>query len=60
MGVELTALHYVYLIFIFVILAVMVMRRDTSLVCLVGIFIIGLMVKGSIYQAVSSIFNSFI
>jgi hypothetical protein len=38
----------------------MLMRRDTSLVCIVGIFIIGLMVKGSVYQAVSGIFNSFI
>ncbi|HWR44617.1 hypothetical protein [Sporomusa sp.] len=60
MGVELTALHYVYLLFIFLILGVMLMRRDTSLVCIIGIFIIGLMVKGSIYQAVSGIFHSFI
>ncbi|MDF2876115.1 MAG: hypothetical protein K0R22_2798 [Sporomusa sp.] len=60
MGVELTSLHYVYLLFIFMILGVMLLRRDTSLVCLIGIFIIGLMVKGSIYQAVSGIFQSFI
>ncbi|SMD15607.1 hypothetical protein [Sporomusa malonica] len=60
MGVELTALHYVYLLFIVAILGVMLMRRDTSVVCIVGIFIIGLMVKGSVYQAVSGIFNSFI
>lgn len=60
MGVELIALHYVYLLFIFLILGVMLLRRDTSLVCIIGIFVIGLMVKGSIYQAISSIFNSFI
>lgn len=60
MGIELTALHYVYLAFIFSILGVMLMRRDTSLVCIIGIFIIGLMVNGSVHQAISSIFNSFI
>lgn len=60
MGVELTALHYVYLLFIFLILGVMVMRRDTSVVCMIGIFIIGLLVSGSVYQAVSGVFNSFI
>lgn len=60
MGIELTALHYVYLVIIFAVLGVMVMRRDTSLICVIGIFVIGLMVKGSIYQAISGIFNSFI
>ena len=60
MGIELTVLHYVYLAFIFSILGVMLMRRDTSLICIIGIFIIGLMVKGTIYQAISSIFSSFI
>ena len=60
MGVELTALHYVYLLFILMILGVMVMRRDTSVVCMIGIFIIGLLVNGSVYQAVSGVFNSFI
>ena len=60
MGVELTALHYVYLLFIVVIMGVMIMRRDTSLVCIIGIFVIGLLVKGSVYLAISGIFHSFI
>ncbi|SDF66372.1 hypothetical protein [Sporomusa acidovorans] len=60
MGLELTALHYVYVLFVFLILGVMVKRRDTSLLCIVGIFVIGFMVTGSIYQAISGIFNSFV
>lgn len=60
MGVELTALHYVYLLFIVVIMGVMLLRRDTSLVCIIGIFVIGLLVKGSVYLAISGIFHSFI
>ncbi|BBB93512.1 hypothetical protein [Methylomusa anaerophila] len=60
MGAELSLLHWVYLIFIFAILGVMILKRDTTLVCIIGIFIIGFMVQGSVYQAVSGIFNSFI
>jgi TRAP-type C4-dicarboxylate transport system permease large subunit len=59
-GIELTALHWVYLIFIFIIIGVMIMRRDTSLVCIAGIFILGLVATGSLYQSVMGIFNSFI
>lgn len=60
MGTELVALHWVYLIFIFLILGVMVMRRDTTLVCIIGIFVMGLIVKGSITSSVIGIFNSLI
>jgi hypothetical protein len=59
-GIELTALHWVYLIFIFIIIGVMVMRRDTSLICIAGIFVLGLVATGSLYQSVMGIFNSFI
>jgi hypothetical protein len=37
----------------------MVMRRDTSLVCIAGIFIISLLATGSIGKAVGSMFNGF-
>lgn len=56
---ELTVLHWIFLIFILAILAVMIMRRDTTLTCIIGIFIIGLVAKGSLAQAVIGIFNSF-
>ncbi len=60
MSVDLSALHWVYLLFIVLIIAAMVMRRDTSLICIIGIFVLGLLATASIYQSVSGIFNSFI
>ena len=60
MGIELNALHWIYLIFIILIIAVMVMKRDTSLVCIAGIFLLGLFATASLYQSVMGIFNSFI
>ncbi|MCX7710586.1 MAG: hypothetical protein N2484_12165 [Clostridia bacterium] len=60
MGVELNALHGVYLIFILMIIAIMVMRRDTSLICIVGIFCIGFAATASVYQSVMGVFNSLI
>lgn len=59
-GIELTALHWVYLAFILIIMATMIMRRDTSLVSIAGIFVLGLIATGSIYLPVMGIFNSFI
>ncbi|MGG0719197.1 hypothetical protein ABE096_16595 [Robertmurraya massiliosenegalensis] len=60
MGVELTALHWIYVLVIFVIIGFMIMRRDTTLVCIVGIFLIAITATGSISTSVSSIFTSFI
>ncbi|MDF2672088.1 MAG: rane protein [Clostridiales bacterium] len=60
MGIELTALHWVYLLFIVLIIGVMVMRRDTSFICIAGIFVLGLLGTGSLVKSISGIFNSFI
>ncbi|QED47142.1 hypothetical protein [Cytobacillus dafuensis] len=60
MGVELTALHWIYVLFIVFIIGFMVMRRDTTLVCILGIFLIAITATGSLSSSVSSIFNSFI
>lgn len=60
MGVELTSLHWVYLIFILIIIGVMVMRRDTTLVCLIGIFVLGIIATSSLVTAVTGVFNSLI
>ncbi|MCQ6267629.1 hypothetical protein M1K46_18505 [Fictibacillus sp. WQ 8-8] len=59
MGVELTALHWIYVVFIFLIIGFMVLRRDTTLVCIIGIFLIAITATGSLSASVSSIFNSF-
>ncbi|MDR7072396.1 hypothetical protein [Fictibacillus barbaricus] len=60
MGVELTALHWIYIVFIGLIIGFMVKRRDTSLICILGIFLIAITATGSLSGSISSIFNSFI
>lgn len=57
---EITAMHWVYVIMILVILAVMIMRRDTIIPCVIGIFLIGLVGTGSIVTAIRGIFDSFV
>ncbi|MBY0121116.1 hypothetical protein [Bacillus sp. S/N-304-OC-R1] len=60
MGVELTALHWIYVLFILFIIGFMIMRRDTTLVCIIGIFLIAITATGSVSSSISSVFNSFI
>ena len=60
MNIELTALHWVYLTLILQIIINMIMKRDTSLVSIAGVFAIGLIATGSLYASVMGIFNSFI
>jgi len=60
MGIQLFAIHWIYLLFIFLIIGVMVMRKDTTLVSILGIFIIGVLVTNSIPGAIQSVFNSLI
>ncbi|MEH7333681.1 hypothetical protein V7161_13650 [Neobacillus drentensis] len=59
MIVELTALHWIYVVFIALIIGFMVMRRDTTIVCIAGIFLIAITATGSLSHSISSIFNSF-
>ena len=60
MGIELAWLHGVYILFVLVIILMMVLRRDTSLVSIVGIAILGFLATGSIITAVGGIFGSFV
>lgn len=60
MNVELTALHWIYSLFVLLILSMMILRRDTSMACIAGIFIIGLVAKSSLSGAIQGVFNSFI
>ncbi|WP_227766294.1 hypothetical protein [Zhaonella formicivorans] len=60
MSVELTALHWVYLLFIVLILGLMIIRRDTSMACIAGIFVLGLVSNASLSGAISGVFNGFI
>jgi len=60
MGIELTLIHWIYVVFILGIIALMVMRRDTSLICIIGIFLIALVATNSLTNSISGVFNSFI
>lgn len=60
MVIQLTALHWVYLGFIVAIIGFMLMRRDTTLICIAGILGIGLLATTSVSGSVSGIFDSFI
>ena len=60
MVIELTALHWIYVLFIFLIIGFMVMKRDTTLISIIGIFLLAIVATGSLSGSVSSIFNSFI
>ncbi|MFS0865418.1 hypothetical protein [Fredinandcohnia sp. 179-A 10B2 NHS] len=60
MLVELTALHWIYVSFILFIIGFMVMKRDTSLICIIGIFLLAITATGSISASISGVFNSFI
>lgn len=60
MNVDLQALHYIFLLFTLLILIVMIRKRDTTLICILGIFILGIVATSSLYQGVMTVFNSFI
>ncbi|WP_379137453.1 hypothetical protein [Paenibacillus sp. sgz500958] len=60
MDIQLTAIHYVYLVFIVFILALLIKRRDTTVICVAGIFVLGLLAVGTLGGSISGVFNSFI
>ncbi|RKD34710.1 hypothetical protein [Thermohalobacter berrensis] len=60
MGIELNILHWVYLIFILIIMVLMIMRRDTTLACILGIFALGILSTNSLTQSVIGVFGSLV
>lgn len=60
MDIHLSALHWVYLGFVIAIIGFMLMRRDTTIICIAGILGIGILATTSASGSVSGIFNSFI
>jgi len=55
---ELTAAHWIYALFVVLILITMAMRKDTPLVCIVGSFLLSWVITGNIVKAVQAVFNS--
>jgi hypothetical protein len=60
MDIQLLPIHWVYLVFIGFILTLLVKRRDTTMICVVGIFTLGLLATETLSGSVSGVFNSFI
>ncbi|MDR6881105.1 hypothetical protein [Bacillus sp. 3255] len=60
MDIQLLPIHWVYLVFIGFILTLLIRRRDTTMICVVGIFALGLLATETLSGSVSGVFNSFI
>ncbi|MBA5851318.1 hypothetical protein H2684_08360 [Clostridium sp. cel8] len=60
MNVLLINLHFIYLAFIIIIILAMIMKKDISLICMVGIFILGIFATLSIPKSLMGIFNSLV
>ncbi|GAB0166838.1 membrane protein [Lysinibacillus sp. CTST325] len=60
MGIEFTALHWIYVVFIVLIIGFMVKRLDTTLICVLGIFMLAIVATGDLTSSISGVFNSFI
>ncbi|WEG12024.1 hypothetical protein PU629_18150 [Pullulanibacillus sp. KACC 23026] len=60
MAVHLTFLHWTYLVFILLIMGFMVMKRDTSLISIIGIFVLGLIGTHSLVHATAGVFSSLV
>lgn len=56
--VELTAAHWVYALFVILVLVAMVFRLDPPLVCIVGSFTLSWVITGNVVKAVQAVFNS--
>jgi len=59
-NIILTPLHYIYLVFIIIIIFAMVKKKDITLICILGIFILGIAGTGSISASTMGVFNSFV
>lgn len=60
MGIELTALHWIYVAFVMLIIIFMMRRLDTTIISVLGIFMIALFATGNLTSSISGVFNSFI
>lgn len=56
----LSTIHYVYLAFVVLIFAALLLKKDIVIPCILGIFAVGLTFSGSVVKAVSSIYNTLI
>ena len=57
-AISLTPLHYVYLIGVICILFVMILRKDTPIVCIVFLFLLGMVGTSSVIGGIQTIFKA--
>jgi hypothetical protein len=58
--VQLTALHYIYIFMVLVVMITMAFRKDTVLPCIIGLFVMGYASSGSLVKGVQVIYNALI
>lgn len=58
LSVQLSAIHFIYLIGVLTILAAMVFRKDTPIVCIIFIFILGFVSSGNLVSGIQATFQA--
>ena len=56
----LTGAHYIYIIFMVIILITMILKKESVVPCVLGIFFLGLFFTKNIVGALNGVFNSFV
>lgn len=56
----LTGAHYIYIIFMLIILMTMILKKESVVPCVLGIFFLGLFFTESLVGALNGVFNSFV
>lgn len=56
----LTGAHYIYIFFILIILFTMIMKKDTIVPCILGVFLLALFYTSNLSSSVGAIFNGLI
>jgi hypothetical protein len=56
----LTGAHYIYIFFIVIILMAMIMKKDTIVPCILGVFLLALFYTNNIASSIGAVFNGLI
>ena len=56
----LTGAHYIYILFMVIVLVTMILKKDVVIPCILGIFCLGLFYTHNIAGSLGAVFNSFI
>lgn len=56
--VELTLAHWIYALFVILVLIALAFRKDAPLVCIIGSFVLSWVITGNVVKAVQAVFNS--